>query len=136
LISRVTAWGQNAATHLLALIIAEAKMETARFLNIVAIDCQPEQEARFNKWYNEVHIPMLLKFDGMLGVTRYRLLGGSEGQAKYLAIYEFTDKTSLDAYQKSPELAAARDEMNQTWKGKGFDIKWRAQYEPIKTWKS
>jgi len=110
-------------------------METGRVLNIVATECEPDQEAKFNKWYNEVHIPMLLKFDGMLGVTRYKLIGGSEGQAKYLALYEFKNQASLEAFQKCDELAAARDEMAQTWKGKSFEIKWRAQYEPLKTWK-
>ncbi|MFC2038361.1 DUF4286 family protein [Chloroflexota bacterium] len=110
-------------------------METARVLNIVGIECQPDQETRFNKWYDEVHIPMVLKFDGMVGVERYKLLGGTEEQVKYLTFLEFRDKASLEAYQKSPELTAAREEMTQTWKGKGFNIKWRAQYEPLKTWK-
>jgi len=110
-------------------------METGKILNMVATECPSNQEAKFNKWYNEVHIPMLLKFDGMLGATRYKLLGGSEGQAKYLALYEFKDRASLDAFQKSAELAAARDEMAQTWKNEKFDIKWRAQYEPLKTWR-
>ncbi len=110
-------------------------MESGHVLNIVATECRAEHEAEFNKWYNEVHIPMLFKFDGMVGVTRYKLVDGSEGMARYLALYEFKNKAALDAYQKSPELAAARDEMGQTWKGRAFDIKWRAQYEPIKTWK-
>ncbi len=110
-------------------------MESGHVLNIVAAECRAEHEAEFNKWYNEVHIPMLFKFDGMVGVTRYKLMDGSEGMARYLALYEFKNKAALDAYQRSPELAAARDEMGQTWKGRAFDIKWRAQYEPIKTWK-
>ena len=108
-------------------------MEKGRVLNIVASECRPDEEDKFNKWYNETHIPMLLKFEGMLGVTRYKLLSGSSGQATYLALYEFRDQESLDAFQKSAELAAARDEMGQTWKN-GIDIKWRAQYEPMKTW--
>ena len=110
-------------------------METVKVINIVATECHSDDDAKFNKWYDEVHIPMLLKFDGMLGVTRYKLSSGTTGQAKYLAIYEFKNKASFDAFQKSSELAAARDEMGQTWKGRGFDIKWRAQYEPVKTWK-
>ena len=110
-------------------------METGKFLNIVATECRPEHEAEFNKWYNEVHVPMLFKFDGMLGVTRYKLLGGSEGTARYLALYEFKDQASFDAFQKCPELKAAIDEMGQTWRGRAFDIKWRGQYQPLKAWK-
>lgn len=110
-------------------------METQRVINIVATECHSDDEAKFNKWYDEVHIPMLLKYEGMLGVTRYRLKSGTTGQAKYLAIYEFKNKVALDAFQKSKELAAAREEMGQTWKGRTFDIKWRAEYDPVKTWK-
>ena len=116
-------------------MLQEAEMEDARFPNMVAVECQPEDEAKFNRWYNEVHIPMLLKFAGILGVTRYKLASGTEGQAKYLAIYEFRDKASFDEYQNSPELAAARQEMSHTWGAKGFGTKWRAQYKPIKTWR-
>ncbi len=110
-------------------------MEKGHVLNIVATECKQEHEAEFNKWYNEVHVPMLIKFDGMVGVTRYKLTGGSDGCARYLALYEFKNQAALDDFQKCPELAAARDEMGQTWRGRAFDIKWRAQYEPIKTWK-
>jgi antibiotic biosynthesis monooxygenase (ABM) superfamily enzyme len=117
------------------ILIEEADMETGRIINIVATGCHPDDEAKFNKWYDEIHIPMLLKFDGMLGVIRYRLCGGGEGQAKYLAVYEFKNQAAMDGFQKSAELAAAREEMSETWKGRAFEIKWRAQYEPLKTWK-
>jgi antibiotic biosynthesis monooxygenase (ABM) superfamily enzyme len=110
-------------------------MENGRVINIVASECQPDQEIKFNKWYNEVHIPMLLKIPGLVGVTRYKLAGEASGQAKYLAVYEFKDRSSFEAFEHSPELSAARDEMAQTWKNGGFDIKWRAPYEAIKTWK-
>ena len=109
-------------------------METGRVINIVATECRSDEESKFNKWYNEIHIPMLLKFKGVLGVTRYKLIGKDEGQAKYLAVYEFKDARSYEAFQNSSELAAARDEMNQTWKSSGFNVKWRAQYESIKSW--
>ena len=84
-------------------------METVKVINIVATECHSDDDAKFNTWYDEIHIPMLLKFDGMLGVTRYKLSSGTTGQAKYLAIYEFKNKASFDAFQKSSELAAARD---------------------------
>ena len=110
-------------------------MENGRVINIVASECSPDQEIKFNKWYNEVHIPMLLEVPGLLGVTRYKLAGKVAGQAKYLAVYEFKDQASFEAFEQSPELGAARDEMSQTWKNGGLDIKWRAPYESIKTWK-
>jgi quinol monooxygenase YgiN len=109
-------------------------MAKARILNIVATDCPPENDAKFNKWYNEVHIPMLFKYKGMKRVTRYQRAGDNKEQVKYLALYEFESKKALDDYRGSPEFTAAIAEMQETWKGGGFDIKWATDYEPIKTW--
>ena len=44
-------------------------------INIVGTRCQPDDDAKFNKWYNEVHIPMLLKCKELKGVTRYKIAG-------------------------------------------------------------
>ena len=109
-------------------------MASGFLLNIVATECSPDCEERFNKWYNEVHVPMLFKYTGLKRVTRYQLMGETPGQAKYLALYEFKDAAALGGFQKSPEFGAAMEEMEGTWKGGGFDIKWMAVYQPIKTW--
>jgi len=37
---------------------------------------------------------------------------------------------------KSPEFKAAIEEMQGTWKGEMFDIKWAVSCEPLKTWGS
>ena len=44
-----------------------------KVINMRGIDCNPEEEERFNKWYNERHILDLLKFKGVKGVTRYEI---------------------------------------------------------------
>jgi len=103
-------------------------------INVVATECQPEVEEKFNKWYDEIHIPLLFKFKGMRRVTRYKILKETEEYPSYLAIYEFESRQAFEEYVNSPELAAGRAEMNETWKGGGFEIKWRVQYETMKTW--
>jgi uncharacterized protein (TIGR02118 family) len=111
------------------------RMAKARMLNIVATESPPRNDAKFNKWYNEVHIPLLFKYRGLKKVTRYQLMGNGGSQtAKYLAIYEYDSKDEMDAFPSSPEFKAAIDEMNETWKGQMFEIKWAANYEPIETW--
>ena len=109
-------------------------MESNLVINMVATRCQPEVEDKFNKWYDEIHIPLLFKFSGMTGVTRYQALKETEGEATYLAMYEFKDREALEEYEKSPELVAARAEMQETWQDKGFEITWRMQYAAIQTW--
>jgi uncharacterized protein (TIGR02118 family) len=103
-------------------------------LNIVATDCPAAKEAAFNKWYNEVHIPLLMKYKGITRVTRYKLMGETPGQARYLACYEFEDEAALAGHQASPEFAAAIAEMQESWPEGSFEIKWMASYLPLKTW--
>ena len=108
-------------------------MASKPVINVVITECPPEVEGKFTKWYDETHIPMLFKFKGMRRVTRYKLLREPAGNPAFMAIYEFENRQAYEAYSKSPELAAARAEMQETWKG-GFQITSRAQYEFLKTW--
>jgi hypothetical protein len=103
-------------------------------LTIVGTECVPGNEARFNKWYNEVHVPMLFKYKGIKKVTRYELSGEAPGQCRFLALYEFENKKAFEGFRNSKEFAEAMKEMQGTWKGGGFDLKWTAVYEPKKTW--
>jgi len=109
-------------------------MGTNSIINIVATECQPEAEEKFNKWYNEIHIPLLLKSQGLKKVTRYKVAKKSDDVPTYIAIYEFESRQAFEDYGKSAELAAARAEMNETWKGGGFEIKWRGPYEAMQAW--
>ena len=109
-------------------------MAKSRILNIVSTECASQNEAKFNEWYNEVHIPMLMKFKGIKKVARYKLMDENKDRGKYIAIYEFDSKEDLAALNGSPEFKAAIEEMQQTWKGQMFDIKWALSCEPIKTW--
>lgn len=52
---------------------------------------RPGREQEFNQWYDEVHVPDLLKVPGIAGVERFRLhaLPGAPTAAHgYLAVYE------------------------------------------------
>lgn len=109
-------------------------METKPIIHVVATRCWPEDEEKFNTWYDKIHIPLLLKFKGIKEVTRYKAIYETEEYPKYLTIYKFESQKAYEAYETSPELAAAREEMRETWKDGGFEIKWRVQYEPMKTW--
>jgi len=109
-------------------------MAKTRILNIVSTECAPDKDAKFNQWYNEVHIPLLMKYKGIKKVTRYKVLQAPQEKPKYLAVYEYDNKEDLNGMMGSPEFKVAREEMEQTWKGQMFDIKWAVSGEPIKTW--
>jgi len=111
-------------------------MAKPKFLSIVTTECSPELEARFNKWYNEVHIPMLMKCKGLKKTTRYKITEENAVKPRYIAIYEYDSKEALAAVSGSPEFKAAIEEMQTSWKDGGFEIKGATTCEPIKTWES
>jgi len=110
-------------------------MENKPVINVVATQCKPEVEEKFNKWYDEVHVPLLFKFKGMKKVIRYKIVKDTGEYPTYLTTYEFESRKDSEEYAASPELAAGRKEMAETWKEGGFDIKWRVQYEVMETWR-
>jgi uncharacterized protein (TIGR02118 family) len=102
-------------------------------INIVTTECLPQDEARFNRWYNEVHIPMLMKYRGVKGVARYKVAGGNASKPRYIAVYHFDNWQEFENYKKSAEFAAAMAEMNQSWP-QGIEILSRVQHELIQEW--
>lgn len=110
-------------------------MKDKPVINIVVSQCQPSVDDKLNKWYDEVHIPMLRKFKGLKVAKRYKILKATGENPEYLATYEFENKKDFEAYEKSPEFAAAQAERMETWKDGGWEAKFRAQYELIREWK-
>jgi uncharacterized protein (TIGR02118 family) len=106
-------------------------MAKTPIINIVTTQCQLQDEAKFNKWYNEVHIPMLMKYPGVKTVARYQVINGKPLQ--FVAIYRFDSLQDYEAFGKSPEFKAAIEEMGQSWP-KGIEIIARQQCELIKEW--
>ncbi len=105
-----------------------------RIILIVANEPSADKEAEYNEWYTEKHIPMMFRFHGMKKASRYRLAGDNEDVSKYLAVYEFDSREDLDAFMQSPEFADAVEDFDEKWKDGGFESKWGASYELIKSW--
>ncbi len=74
---------------------------------IVRIDVKPEMEEEFNRWYNEEHIPTLLKISGVLWARR--AINTGKGP-KYIAVYEHDniDVQHSEAYQKATQTEWTR----------------------------
>ena len=79
-------------------------------------------EAAFNDWYDQEHIPNLLKVPGVYGCRRYRLLLGQPASAaKYLAIYE---------------LESPRIRQSAAWQQQSDSGYWKTRVRPFTTNKS
>jgi uncharacterized protein (TIGR02118 family) len=106
-------------------------MAKKAYIHIVTTQCQPKDEAKFNKWYNETHIPMLKQFKGLKRVARYKVTNLDKPQ--FLAVYHFDSIEDFKTYQASAELKAAIAEMNQSWPT-GIEILNRQQCELLAEW--
>jgi hypothetical protein len=46
------------------------------------------QEDEYNHWYDNVNLPEVLATEGFIAAQRFKLVGGPDAPAPYLAIYE------------------------------------------------
>lgn len=78
---------------------------TGHVLFTVAFDVPEQDRADFEGWYEEEHVPLLMKVPGWLRVRRFLVRPGFAGPAwSHLALHEIASPAVLDA----PEREAAR----------------------------
>jgi ketosteroid isomerase-like protein len=83
-------------------------------LLIVKTTISTEQEAAFNRWYDEEHVPGMLQAAGVLSGRRYKQLSGDDGY-QYAAVYGFEDRVSLRAFFGSDEFRALQADYDAKW---------------------
>ena len=71
---------------------------------VVTMDVDPEDEAEFNKWYNEQHLPERMEIPGYVSARRFKLEEG-EGALKYLCIWELEDGSPLQSQMYKEQQA-------------------------------
>jgi uncharacterized protein (TIGR02118 family) len=109
-------------------------MEENGFLRLVGINCPPELDDEFNRWYNTTHVPLIMKFPRIKKAIRAKIDQPISDLPQYLAIYEFESRTDFEDWLASPELAAAAKEANETWSEKKYERKFFVEYEVVKIW--
>ena len=81
-------------------------------LFVVRATIRKDQEAQFNKWYNEEHLPQVLRYNGAVSGRRYRKVVG-EDSYQYMAVYEFASEEVLQQFLKSDALKDLRAEYDK-----------------------
>jgi hypothetical protein len=71
-----------------------------------------EQEAAFNKWYDEEHVPQVLRFNGVISGRRYKRINGDD-KYDYMALYEFKSEEAFKEFQTGGYLAELRAEYDK-----------------------
>lgn len=118
-------------------------MEVNPVIRLVGIECGPEAAPEFNKWLEEVHIPMLLKCEGIKRITRYELstapgernlVFSTKEYPNYLTIIEFENEEAFEAYKASSLRAETLADAHKTGAKIDFQRKWRVEYKRLRTW--
>lgn len=85
-------------------------------LFMVMIDVEPSSiEMAFNAWYNDEHVPELLRVPGFLSGARFRAMHGGP---KYVAMYRLADLSALDEplfHQARPAHRDSTPATKQMW---------------------
>jgi hypothetical protein len=74
----------------------------------------PEKDDVYNDWYNNTHIPAILKLEGFVGASRWKLSASRPpaealAERQYLAIYELDTDDLSGAFQRLQRANAAGD---------------------------
>jgi hypothetical protein len=78
-----------------------------RWLIAVQTNCtDPTREGEFNDWYDNTHIPDVLKVPGIVRMTRYENVTPGEQPAKYLTLLEVEAE---DIWEVTTALTHNRD---------------------------
>ena len=74
----------------------------ARYLLFAFSDCKdPAREKEFNDWYDNMHMPDMLKTPGLIRATRWMSADNKENEIrKYLALYELETDDLEEFYKK------------------------------------
>jgi hypothetical protein len=87
-------------------------MSTVLFM--VRATITKEKEEEFNRWYNEEHLPQLLRFKGAVSARRYKAILG-EDKYQYLALYEIANEETFRRLMDSEHMKKLKLEYDERY---------------------
>lgn len=81
-------------------------------LFVVRATIASAHEEAFNRWYNEEHLPQVLRYNGAVSGRRYRRITGDD-RYDYMAVYEFASEEVLRKFLESDALKELRAEYDR-----------------------
>lgn len=100
----------------------------ATILFTVKATIPADQEAAFNRWYNEEHVPQVLQFPGLVSARRYKVLEGDD-KFQYMAVYELQDEATYRRLMSSDHMKLLRKEYDAH-----FPMSERARFAYSQVW--
>lgn len=108
-------------------------MSSKPYLWIVFMRFPAGLEDEFNRWYDEVHVPLVTGGGHFFAITRYRLTDAFPSDlAKYIAVCEFKGEDIFRQWLVSGARAEAARDTAATWEGMDMEFMPKGFYEPYK----
>ncbi len=121
-------------------------MDDSLVWRICGTNCAPTKEAKFNDWYTNHHVPIVMRSPLVTAAERYQREGDNDEYPadlfpqlinateypKYVAIYGLKDEKTLNDYLNSPSPRTALKDRLDTWsKDEEFTQPWLVNYKRI-----
>jgi hypothetical protein len=101
----------------------------ATVLFVVKATISKDQEEAFNRWYNNVHVPEFLRFNGAVSARRYKAIMGEE-KYQYMAVYELKDEATFQKLMESDYFKSLKTAYDAEF-GK---VSERARFAYVQVW--
>ena len=109
-------------------------MENVPLINIIASNPRPEDIDKLALWYNDVHVPMLMKY-GVKSAERFKILTENPDYPTYLNMYHYANLRGYEERQSPQASTKIAKDVQATWPN-GYGIRWRIGYKEHKKWSS
>ncbi len=81
-------------------------------LFVVRATITKDKEAAFNAWYDDEHLPQVLRYNGVISGRRYKKIMGDD-KYEYMAVYEFASEAVFQTFLKSDALKDLKAEYDK-----------------------
>lgn len=101
----------------------------ATVLFVVKATIRKDQEEAFNRWYNNVHVPEFLRFNGAVSARRYKAIMG-EDKYQYMAVYELKDEATFQQLMESDYFKGLKSAYDDAF----GQVSERARFAYVQVW--
>ncbi len=107
-------------------------MENSPVIQIIGSNPRPEDIDKLSLWYNDIHLPMLMKY-GVQSAERFKILAENADYPAYVNIYHFANLRGY-AQRQGPQASAEISKDVQSRWPNGYGVIWRPVYYEHRKW--
>jgi antibiotic biosynthesis monooxygenase (ABM) superfamily enzyme len=101
-----------------------AEIERGNIIRIVSVDVDPQNEAEFNRWYNEEHEPLLQKVPGVIATFKGKNLGEKGQKYFFLYVHKNIEVQKSEVYREASTTKWAKEvrPFLKNFEGRNYEV--------------